>query len=375
MVLLERAFPSEAMFAEAPISLRMPASAATSVTTTDLRPVVTSPRPAQGGQGTGDRLPRRRDHAGQLLLRQRDAELDPVTRAAARGLGHLGEQARDAVQRVERPELDSPAVGIAQATDQATHEQEHRLGVVLQVVEELRARGSTLAVTVSRASDAGRPRLAVAFERGQLADHLAGPADREQQLTAVGRRRGDLDAARRAGRTRARSRRLRAGAPRRAGTGGGAEGQRARRGRRRRAQPRKPPTSGHVGSVAGTYCRRWCVESTHSARAGLHGAAGPAPAPISVRARTGEPDDQEATMIPRSSTATLVRQHRGGSPGPCRHVLTWPRRPRPAHSPGLPGSPVAGARLLWLGHFIVYRHTEADSDLAAGQPQLAGSAP
>ena len=97
-----------------------------SVTTTDLRPVVTSPR--------------RRRVVRARVTDSRDAETMPASSSCDSGMpsstpspaGRPVASASSAERRrcnvCERPELDSPAVGIAQPADEATDEQQHRLG-------------------------------------------------------------------------------------------------------------------------------------------------------------------------------------------------------------------------------------------------------
>ena len=74
-------------------------------------------------------------------------------------------------------------------------------------------------------------------------------------------------------------------------------------------------------------------------------------------------------MIPHQQLGELARQHQEDLRAQAHHHHLAKAAKAGRNRPSWPAR--GWSSLVWLGHFIAWRHNKADSDLAAGRPELA----
>src|SRR3954470_686824 len=140
------------------------------------------PERPQEAHRLGDRLARRARPRGELVLRDRQADVDGGAVLAAEAVAQLDEPARDADHDVVDGVVDPLAVGRAQPLGDPAQEDERDPRPVLEEGAEGAARDDERLDLVDGAHGR-RARLAV--DRRQLAEQLAGSREREDHLAPV----------------------------------------------------------------------------------------------------------------------------------------------------------------------------------------------
>src|SRR4051812_8830860 len=140
-----------------------------------------SERP-QEAHGLGDRLARRARPRGELLLRDRQADVDGGAVGAAEAVAQLDEPTGDAHDDVVDGVVDALTVGRAQPRGHPAEEHERDPRVVLEKRAE-RAAGDDERLDLVDRAHGRRARLAV--DRRELAEELARSGEREDHLAPV----------------------------------------------------------------------------------------------------------------------------------------------------------------------------------------------
>ena len=134
------------------------------------RSVLTQPERAQQRHRLGDGLAGRARPRGELVLRDREADVDPGLVLRAVAVAQVDEPARDAHDDVVDRVVDALAVGLAQARGDRAQEHERDARTALEERPERAAGDDERLDVVDRAHGAGA-RLAV--DGRELAEQLA----------------------------------------------------------------------------------------------------------------------------------------------------------------------------------------------------------
>src|SRR5215210_9157890 len=137
---------------------------------------------AQQLQRLADRLTRRSGPRGELLLRERQLDLDPPGCGRPEALGQLDEAMRDPPDDVMRREVGLLRVGVTQAPSH--HPQDHQRDT-RTALEKRREGGARDQEGVDGLEGGHRRRARLAVDRRQLPEQVAGAADGDDHLAAV----------------------------------------------------------------------------------------------------------------------------------------------------------------------------------------------